>query len=69
MQLSIVLPAWADEASQVDQTAFQQFLIKTLREHCPAHLRLYLHWLDKDQMEKFEIALQQWFQQLQLKRP
>ncbi len=63
LQLSFVLPNWI---SRFKDEHFRQFLARTLREQTPAHLRIYLHWLDQPQMAEFEAAYQQWLQQLQI---
>lgn len=62
LQLSFVLPDWI---MRFQDEHFRQFLVHTLREQTPAHLRIYLHWLDPQQMADFEAAYQQWLQQLQ----
>ena len=62
LQLSFVLPAWLQRFQEEN---FRPFLIRTLREQCPGHLRFYLHWLDQEQMKAFESAYQVWLQQIQ----
>ncbi|MEM7370297.1 MAG: hypothetical protein AAF587_16940 [Bacteroidota bacterium] len=62
LQLSFVFPDWLDRFSD---NRYRQFLIKTLREQTPAHLRLYVHWLNQDQMKAFESAFQDWLYNLQ----
>lgn len=64
LQLSFVLPDWPPRFKQEE---FQAFVQQTIRAQTPAHLRVYVKWLSKAEMEVFEGAYQQFLAQLQLK--
>jgi hypothetical protein len=61
LQLSFVFPDWLN---RINDTKFQSFLLKTLREQTPAHLKIYVHWLDQETMDAFETAYRDWLGQL-----
>lgn len=64
MQLSFVFPKWLDRFNETENPGFRKVILKTLREETPAHLRIYIHWLGKTEMGKFEDAFQDWVKQL-----
>ncbi len=57
LQLSLVFPNWP---LRFQQANFKQFIEQTIREETPAHLTPYLHWLDKNTMDTFKAAYQDW---------
>jgi hypothetical protein len=63
LQLSFVFPGWLN---RFKDDSYWQFLIKTIREQTPAHLKIYIHRLDKKKMASFEEAFQAWLTQLRL---
>lgn len=64
LQLSFVFPDWPPRFEDKEFRAFAQ---QTIRAQTPAHLRVYVKWLSKAEMEVFEGAYQQVLAQLQLK--
>lgn len=63
LQLSFVFPDWFLRLDK--SSTFWPFLVRTLREQTPAHIRIYLHRLSEEEMTQFEIAYQEWLIQLQ----
>jgi hypothetical protein len=57
LQLSVVFPDWPVRFQQDD---FRQYIERTVREETPAHLIVYIHWLDKTAMDTFAGAHQDW---------
>ena len=43
---------------------FREFIETTIREETPAHLTVYIQWLDKDQLKRFEDAYEQFLERL-----
>lgn len=64
LQLSFVFPDWLNRFEKND--SYWQFLLKTIREQTPAHLKVYVHRLDKKKMASFEEAMRDWLTQLKL---
>lgn len=60
-QVSIVLPSWPQRFST---ESFRQLVYNTLTAEIPAHITLWLHWLDAAQMSTFEVMHDLWLQQL-----
>ncbi|HAE59522.1 MAG TPA: hypothetical protein DCG54_08450 [Anaerolineae bacterium] len=56
-QISFIFPKWVTRFSE---KGFSDLIEKTLREETPAHIRIYLHWLDREQMLTFESAYKTW---------
>ncbi|MGC2237439.1 MAG: hypothetical protein WA584_14850 [Pyrinomonadaceae bacterium] len=63
LQLSFVFPAWL---GRFKDDSYWQFLISTIREQTPAHLKIYIHRLNKKNMASFEEAFKDWLTQLRL---
>ncbi|MGB1204934.1 MAG: hypothetical protein ACPG5B_04760 [Chitinophagales bacterium] len=61
MQATIVLPKWPE---RFRNASFRQLLEKNLRLKAPAHILLYVIWLDRLEMEKFEYIRKPWLQKL-----
>lgn len=61
--MSVVLPAWP---KRFQDTAFRNFVERTLRLEAPAHVALKIAWVNVRQMHEFEDAYQLWFEQLSL---
>jgi|GEM_PF-3768907 len=57
LQVSLVLPKWP---GRLQNSGFCALVERTLREETPAHLRLYLHWLDVEEMREFEHYYREW---------
>jgi len=58
-QISFILPDWIE---LFKDTGFFNLISKTLREETPAHLRVYIHWLDQEKMLAFESARRDWLE-------
>ena len=58
-QVSFVFPKWVD---RLQEPGFLEFIHKTLREETPAHIRVYVHWLDQASMLAFETAHKEWLE-------
>ncbi len=62
-QLSFVFPNWVERFKKPGSpNSISDFIIKTLREETPAHIRIYIHWLGKKEMLAFESAQKEWMQ-------
>jgi hypothetical protein len=57
LQLSVVLPSWPP---RFQNTEFRRFVEQTVREETPAHLTVYIQWLDKEAMTNFVAAYKDW---------
>jgi hypothetical protein len=57
LQLSVVLPK---AQGRLQQAGFQSFVAKTVREETPAHLIVYLQWLEEEDWIAFSAAHQEW---------
>ncbi len=53
-QISFIFPNWLDRFTR---PGFRELIEKTLREETPAHLHIYIHWLNQAEMLTFETAL------------
>ncbi|MEL6554540.1 MAG: hypothetical protein AAFQ63_13880 [Cyanobacteria bacterium J06621_11] len=60
-QISIVLPAWPE---RFQSRNVKRLLYDTLIAETPAHITLYLHWLERDVMREFETTYALWRQHL-----
>lgn len=56
-QISFVFPKWV---ARFAEPGFSDLIAKTLREETPAHLHIYLHWLEQEPMRAFEDAYKTW---------
>ena len=65
LQLSFMFPAWLYRFEEVKNPGFRKVVAKTLREETPAHLRIFVHWLSREEMVAFEEAYLQWIEPLQ----
>ncbi len=59
LQLSFVFPNWP-QRFQDSQSEFRQFVEDVVREETPAHLTVYIQWLDKEAMTSFVAAYKDW---------
>jgi hypothetical protein len=57
LQLSLVFPV---ESQPFDDEGFRRFIEQTVREETPAHLLVYVLWLDETAMEPFRVAYATW---------
>ncbi|MEM7038140.1 MAG: hypothetical protein AAF570_14240, partial [Bacteroidota bacterium] len=57
-RVTVLVPDWA--TGKFQSASFRELLEKTLRESCPAHLMLGVHWIGKGEMMEFEHLLAQW---------
>lgn len=57
LQISVVLPEWP---VRLQDEGFKNLLIQTIRKECPAHIRIYIHWMDKVKMGTFETQYESW---------
>lgn len=64
LQLSFIFPGWLNrfEINGADW----QFLVRTVREQTPAHLKIYIHRLTREKMAFYEENLRDWLTQLRL---
>jgi hypothetical protein len=58
-QISFIFPKWV---TRFTEKGFSDLIEKTLREETPAHIRVHLHWLDRDEMLAFESAHKDWLE-------
>ena len=63
LQISLVLPKWP---GRMQNPGFRTLLERTIREETPAHLCVYLHWLDPEEMQEFEHYFREWNHRLTL---
>lgn len=61
LQLSLVFP---EDGPDAPPRSFRRFVERTVREETPAHLTVYIHWLDGDAMENFEKFYYDWLDKL-----
>ncbi|MEM0998582.1 MAG: hypothetical protein AAGN35_16105 [Bacteroidota bacterium] len=61
LQLSFALPNWP---ARYQNENFKRFVENTIREETPAHLTVYLHWLDRAEMQRFEQVYSDFIAQL-----
>ena len=67
LQLSFIFPKWLDRFDNNQNPGFQEAVIKTIREETPAHIRIYVQWLDQSEMAVFEDTYHNWIEQLKAK--
>lgn len=60
-QISLVLPNWPLRFSSDN---FKQLIYSTLIAEIPAHITVFLHWLDPSTMKKLEVIHDLWLQHL-----
>ena len=58
-QLSFIFPQWI---GRFQRPGFRELIQKTLREETPAHIRIYVHWLEQTEMLAFESAHKEWLE-------
>ncbi|MFK0731367.1 MAG: hypothetical protein ACFKPT_02860 [Gloeotrichia echinulata GP01] len=58
-QISLVFPNWLPRFQNEN---FRQLIDNVLNAEIPAHVTIYYHWLNQDQMQIFETAYHQWLQ-------
>lgn len=56
-QITVILPDWTARFSDPD---FRMYTENIIRNECPAHIYVYIHWLEFQEMEKFEIIFKSW---------
>ncbi len=56
LQLSVVLPSWPHRFQNPE---FKHFVENTIREETPAHVTVYVQWLDKEAMGTFVTAYEE----------
>ena len=57
LQLSVVLTEWP---ARLQNPGFRTFVENTVREEMPAHLTVYVHWLDADAWASLCAAQERW---------
>jgi hypothetical protein len=57
LQLSVVFADWPP---RLRHPAFRRFVEQTVREETPAHLTVYVHWVDRDRWDGFGAAHRRW---------
>lgn len=57
LQLSVVFPDWPPRLAY---PAFRRFVEQTVREETPAHLTVYVHWVDQDRWHGLAAAQRRW---------
>ena len=58
LQISLVFPGWLPRYQE--GSAFRGYVEKTVSEEAPAHLSVYLVWLDEATMTQFDSAYDDW---------
>jgi len=58
-QLMFVFPNWIRRFQNELQGGIRDFIIRTVREETPAHLKIHICWLSQAEMAAFEVAFQQ----------
>lgn len=61
LQLSFVFPGWIGRFSN---PTYRQFIEKIIRRESPAHLTVYTLWMNQERFAAFEVAWQQFLQNL-----
>lgn len=61
LQVSFALPTWA---GRFRDQGFRQFVTQVIRRETPAHLSVFIHWMDWEQMSAFEEAYRSWLEAL-----
>ncbi len=56
-RMSVVFPNWTARCQDLQ---YRKFTTQVLQEHCPAHIRADVLWLDPDLMAEFETLYQAW---------
>lgn len=64
LQLTFVFPDWAERYQEGN---FKTFVENMVREETPAHLSIYVQWLRKPEMQRFDQAYHQFLSTLSLK--
>lgn len=67
LQLTFVFPDFVKEELSDDDSQkanYRAYIENTIREETPVHLSVYIRWLDKDELLKFEKAYQTFLDQL-----
>lgn len=59
LQLSVLLPAWPP---RFQVPSFREFVEQTIRAETPAHLSVYVRWLDQAAWDAFSSAHRQWLE-------
>jgi len=57
LQLTFMLPSWVARYQQ--NPALRKFVENVIREETPAHITVYIQWLEKVEMQQFDQAFQQ----------
>ncbi|MCP4694781.1 MAG: hypothetical protein GY859_42530, partial [Desulfobacterales bacterium] len=65
-QLSVVAP---NDAGRFENPVFRAGATDLLIAETPAHVTLYIHWLDKEKMETFKSAYNAWMKKLTARLP
>jgi hypothetical protein len=62
LQVTVVFFLSPDRTDNTEQAkkAFKSFVEQTVRDETPAHLLVFVHWLDPDQVITFDDAYQDW---------
>lgn len=61
LQLTFVLPNWVE---RYQNETFKTFVDNTIREETPAHLTIYIQWLSKPEMQRFDQSYRQFLTSL-----
>ena len=60
-QVSAIFPNWP---GRLASDSFRQLIYDSAIAETPAHITLYIHWFDRQQMREFESIYMQWLQYL-----
>ena len=63
LQVSYLFPDWLKRFDEKINPGFRKIIVRTLREETPAHLKMYVYWLSKEDMEAFEQKYANWLDQ------
>ncbi len=61
LQVTFVIPKWME---RYQNESLKKFVENTIREETPAHLRVYIKWLDQSEMQHFDQAFYRFLSQM-----
>jgi len=63
LQLSFVFPSYI---GRFEQATYREFIEKIIRRETPAHITVYTLWMDEDRFTRFEVAWQQFLENVKI---
>ncbi|TPN86990.1 hypothetical protein [Aquimarina algicola] len=61
LQVTFMLPNWIERYQNIE---FKKFVEYTIQEETPAHIRVYLKWLNKKEMQGFDKAFHRFLEKI-----